>query len=367
VGLNVQVCVGQSVAGSIRSNRAAVNQLDRGNLKKKFRFTRGSYLGPKADFMSALRGVFEKFPPFASILSGFFFSVMALSVRKLGKTHMSAVEVMFFRSLIPSIILIPIAFREGRGVPPLSSLQLRSLLQRGIWGASAMLTYFLAIIWSPISMATLTSNTSPLWTLLLAWLFLKEKIPQSLRWGLPMALLGCGLLALSNSPSDLTLSPKLYWGLASGMLSAVLAAAAYINIRILKDVPASWVSLSLTCSAMIGVVPWLSPLPWHYSQLQIFWIAILGLSGVLAQYLMTVGYQLNSAARASTLGLTTAPFAAMFGTVFLDEHLTYSQLLGLTLVLAGTATVTSGQEPRSEEKSSTAADLSRGDLAVDRA
>lgn len=293
--------------------------------------------------MSVVRRAFERFPSLASILSGFFFSVMALAVRKLGKTHMSAVEVMFFRSLIPSLILIPIAIREGRGLPPLSPQQIRSLVQRGFWGASAMLTYFLAIIWSPISMATLTSNTSPLWTLLLAWIFLKEQVPKSMLWGLPTALLGCSLLAFNSTPAGLVSSPYLYWGLASGMLSAVLAAAAYINIRILKEVPASWVSLSLTCSAMIGVIPWLPPFPWSYSQNQVAWIGLLGISGVLAQYLMTVGYQLNSAAKASTLGLSTAPFAAIFGTLFLNENLTPVQLAGLVLVLGGTGMVTSGR------------------------
>lgn len=255
---------------------------------------------------------------------------------------MPAVQVMFFRSLIPSLFLLPVAGRE-KLEQPLSRPQLRSLILRGLAGASAMLTYFLAILWSPISMATLTSNTSPLWTVLLASLFLGESIPRSLRIGLPITFLGCALLALKVDSAALAACPTLYQGLAVGFLSAVFSAMAYINVRLLRAVPPSWVALSLTLTSMVAVLPFLPSLPWAITQPQVGWIALLGLAGGFAQYLMTVGYQFNSAGKAATLGLSTAPCAAVFGALFLHEYLTVPQFAGLVMVLGGTAIVTSSK------------------------
>ena len=281
--------------------------------------------------------LFRQRPWTAPVLASLCLAVMSVCIKALssptrqGSYCLPTQELMLLRSLLPSLMLAPLAWRDSARLPTLPRSEAFGLTMRGLCGASAMVCYFLAVRWAPLSVAVLTSNTSPLWTTLMAALFLRERPPRQLLWALPLALLGSALLVQVSASTQ---APGVRWGAAAGLASAALSGAAYTWVRRLRSLPASWVALSLTSTATLVTLPWLSawiwPAPAAWS-----WILTMGLAGGLAQLMMTLGFHYNAASQASSLGLFGVLFSTLLAYLVFGEALSPPQCLGMLLILVG--------------------------------
>lgn len=267
------------------------------------------------------------------------FSVMAVCIKALsnatlwGDFHLPPSEVIFLRSLMPTLMLLPTALRH-RPSTPMTGRLWSHLGCRGVLGAAAMASYFLAVYLAPLSVAVVTSNTSPLWTALLSALILKETFPRALWWALPLSFLGCYWATAAST----VVSPGLVPGAILGLLSALFSGMAYTYVRQLRILPPSWVALSLTSVASVVVLPWSPSWIWPTPMAWI-WVVAMGLSAAFAQLWMTIGFHHNGAARANALGLAGVPFSALLGVLVFQDSLSLLQLLGIALVLTGVLAV----------------------------
>lgn len=287
--------------------------------------------------------MFRRLPWSAPLLSSFFFAVMAISVKVLTQSGMESSQVIFLRSVLPTVFVLPLAWAEGRHVAAPPRATWLGLLARGICGASAMVCYFLALANAPTAVAVLTGNTSPVWTAVFASVFLKEVPPRNLAWALPLAMAGSALVCAGQVQH---LYGDLWLGAGLGLASALFSGMAYTCVRQLRSLPASWVTLSLTATATLVTLPWVHA--WSMPAASAWgWILIMGLSAALAQWLMTVGYFWNSAAAASTLGLCAVFFSTLLGHWILHESVTPWQCAGILAVLIGVVAVI----PRPEQPS----------------
>ena len=157
---------------------------------------------------------------FASLL----FAVMG-AFAKLASAHLPSVEVVFFRNVF-GVVLIgyavassPMAHRGGR--PFL-------LFFRGFMGFAALLAFFYNIAHIPLGDAMTFSKTSPIFTAVFAWLFLKEKLGATAWMAVFVGFIGIVLIA---KPTGVMLS-KTDW---LGIFSGVGAALAYTSVRELKQ------------------------------------------------------------------------------------------------------------------------------------
>lgn len=276
--------------------------------------------------------MFARLPWTAPLLASFCFAVMAISVKMLtSRDHLDHSQVMFFRALLPTLLVLPIALRERPATPPDRGAYL-GMLARGLSGAVSMWLYFFALALAPTAIAVLTSNTAPVWTAIFATFLLKEPPPPNLAWALPLALIGSTLVCTAHG---ITLSS--WQGAALGLTSALFSGMAYTCVRQLRALPASWVTMSLTLTATLAALPAFhaAPIPPH----ALPWIALMGLSGGFAQLFMTIGYHHNGAAQASTLGLCAVLFSTLLGRLILQEPVNLQQALGIAAVLIGVAAV----------------------------
>src|SRR5260370_4561369 len=69
------------------------------------------------------------------------------------------------------------------------------LLLRGFFGGIAVLTYFMCIQRVPVGVATLLNQTQPVYTMLFAWLLLRERPTRAAEVALPLSTAGGGLKA----------------------------------------------------------------------------------------------------------------------------------------------------------------------------
>lgn len=252
-------------------------------------------------------------------------------------------QLVFWRSLVPALALVPWVLPELRRDWPKIRPRLTTLGLRGLLGGSAMVLYFLAIDRVDLSVAVILTYTSPIWAALLAWLFLGE----GGSWRLFAAFL-CGFLGvgLVSGVSRVALDPI---GVVAGLLAGLCAGAAYVAVRGLSgQVSTPVIVFSFSLVTTLGSSPWglssINPKAWPL-------LALAGAFGCVAQVLMTEGYKLNTAARGSVLNLATVATTAIGAYLVLGERLEPGQVAGLVLVtisVLGAGSERSRQAPNGE-------------------
>jgi drug/metabolite transporter (DMT)-like permease len=269
--------------------------------------------------------------------SCFFFAAMALSVKLctqpsdlLGEHHMPPVQVVFFRSLLCLLVLIPSLLKDLR-THPVCARHIKPLMLRSLAGGLAMIAYFSAISRLPLATAVLLNYTSPLWAGLFAFVFLSEALSAGLLLAYPLAL--TGVLMVVGGPGVSDDLPAVGLGLAS----AVMAGAAYTALRGLRGTPASIVVTGLCLVSCIAVAPvcYANYVPPTATEWMLLWGC--GLASAGAQVLMTLGFRTTKTAAASTVGLTTVAISGLLSSLLLGEMLVLKQWLGIAVLLWATS------------------------------
>jgi drug/metabolite transporter (DMT)-like permease len=210
------------------------------------------------------------------------------------------------------------------------------LLVRGFCGGVAVILFFTAIAHGNVGTATLLNFTSPVFTALLAWIFLRERLSA---WvGLAFVLTGVGVTLVWRGTHAGPVS-LLGWQ-SLGLLSAVLAGAAVTAIRGLRrhEAVSAWTvflffnAVGLGCSAPFAAAAFVWPDARE-------WGLILALSGlsIAGQLLFTWSLAYVQAAISGVIQQVTVVVAFALGCLVLHEPLGGVQILGAGLTMAGAA------------------------------
>lgn len=109
---------------------------------------------------------------FYGLLSTVFFSVIALLVKTIQGVH--SIEISAIRCFFQMIFVVPLLIYHRTGF--LGPRDKRVfLVLRGFLGSNAMILLFYAVQQMPLADATVIMFSNPVFTSLLAWIFLKEK------------------------------------------------------------------------------------------------------------------------------------------------------------------------------------------------
>ncbi|XP_077206408.1 solute carrier family 35 member G1-like isoform X6 [Paroedura picta] len=132
---------------------------------------------------------------FYTVLSAFFFSVASLFLKMIEDVH--AVEVSAFRCIFQMVFVLPgIIYCKTGFLGPKSKRVF--LFFRGLFGSSAMILLYYAFQVMPLADATVITFSSPVFTSLLAWIFLKEKYSP---WDLLFTLFAItGVVLIARPP-----------------------------------------------------------------------------------------------------------------------------------------------------------------------
>ncbi len=264
------------------------------------------------------------------ILASLFFACMGVCVKLAAVTH-SAVEIVFYRSLLSLILMY--ALVRLRGVS-LATSHWRWQISRGLVGFAALLAYFWAITLLPLATAVTLNYTSAIF--LAIYLALAgQRLSAGIFGALLLGLAGVGLLLKPSLHAD-----QLLGGLI-GLGSGVLAGMAYFSVRELgaRGEPESrtvfYFSLvSSVCSSSWLLFSEIHPIGLHSGSL-LFGVAAFATAAQLA---MTRAYAGAKPLLAATLAYSTVIFASLFGMLLWhEEHDAWSWLAIGLIVLSGLA------------------------------
>lgn len=270
---------------------------------------------------------------FASLM----FAVMG-AFAKLASETMAPIEVVFFRNVFGVALVgyavwrVPMKQRGGR--PFL-------LFFRGFMGFAALLAFFYNIAHIPLGDAMTFSKTSPIFTAILAWFFLKERLPAAAWLAVLTGFVGIVLIA---KPTGLTLS-KTDW---LGIFSGVGAAVAYTAVRELKqyyDTRAIVLSfmgmgtvgplLLMALTPLIGV-PGLDVLTGDFvmpSGITWLYVVAMGIFATLAQVYMTRAYGERQAGIVGAVSYANIVFSVALGVLLGDALPDLMTTFGIILII----------------------------------
>ncbi|MES2746118.1 MAG: DMT family transporter [Bdellovibrionota bacterium] len=245
--------------------------------------------------------------------------------------ELSPWEPMFYRSILMSVwCLYLIKKHPGAKPTPKENFWLWA---RGIVGVLSLTTYYYGVLHIPLGMAALFSNSSPIYVTFLAIIITREVVTKVRLLSVAFGFLGVGLVAWGAIQQTGTYA--LFDVIIAGV-SGPLAALAYFSIRQLKRIKSEQIMLSLGLGGVIlsvlamGILG--TNLPQTFSG-QLTLIASV-IPAVLAQASLTRAFRLAPASQISPLQYTGPVFASMYASLFLDESLPQTALIGVLVVLA---------------------------------
>lgn len=258
------------------------------------------------------------------LLATFLFACMNVLVKWV--THIPAVEVVFFRSIISLVLSFSILKAKGVHVwgnnKPL-------LIARGASGAVGLILYFMIIQQIPLATAVTLQFLAPIVTAILGLLILGERF--KFLQGVFFVLSFCGILIVNGF--DARVEPM---HLLMGILAALGAGMAYTIIRKLKKSEHPLVIVMYFPLVTVPITGAYSA--WHWVMPQgIEWLTLLGI-GLLtqfAQYFLTKSFQEEEINKVASLKYLNIIYALFFGYVFFGETFNLYTYLGMLLVVGG--------------------------------
>jgi len=252
---------------------------------------------------------------------------------KLAGGRLPTQEIILFRAAVTTALTLH-ALRKA-GISPWGT-ERGLLLMRGLFGYAALSCFLWAVVRLPLADTTVIHFTNPVFTALLAAVFLGEV----LRGGEIILALGAlgGVVIVAR--------PEFLSGHASGLdpvavgvalAGAVLSAAAYVTVRRLTRTNHHLVIvLAFALVTLVGSLPATLPVFVMPSGPEWGYLLGVGLATQAGQVFVTKALQVEKAGRVMAVGYLQIVFAAGWGILVFGEVPDHWTALGALIIIAST-------------------------------
>tara|TARA_Y100000589_G_C27121753_1_gene616759 strand:+ start:662 stop:1477 length:816 start_codon:yes stop_codon:yes gene_type:complete len=243
------------------------------------------------------------------IISGFCFVVMHSAAKYLAE-EVHIFEVIFLRCALVVVVLFPFIISEGK--KSILTKQPKNQIYRIVTNSIAMLLFFYGLTLSPLSLATALNFTAPVFTVILAIIFLKEKLtPQCL---IALFLGFIGVLFI--------LRPDLSFNVG-GMLILLSSLVWAISLIFIKKLTRTDSAVTISLYAGVGMVPVTLLMAYPYLEIistpQLAVIFFIAVSGTLAQTLLNSALKRGDLSFLLPLDFLKLIWSVIIGSVFFGE------------------------------------------------
>ena len=257
----------------------------------------------------------------------FSFTLTAVGARELSDS-LHTFQTLFFRSLIGLLLLLPIFLYSGAYRQPLTqNLTLHGL--RNVFHFLGQFGWFFGIGLLPLAEVFALEFTVPIWTLIIAAIFLKEPLTKSKLVAVCFGLIG--VLVIVRPGLDI-IDPASFVVIGAAMGYAV----AYVVTRSLAQVDSPIRILFFMCAMQLPVALFCALPVWRSLQMMDwFWCFVVALTALTAHFCIAKAMQQIEAGVVVTLDFLRLPLIAFIGVVFYHEGFDWWILLGGGLMLVG--------------------------------
>jgi len=259
------------------------------------------------------------------VLSVFAFCFVAIGVKQVN-TNISPFQIIFFRALIgliPLLILIPRTTIIG------SFSNIKQHLLRNVFHLIAQYGWVVGIVYLSLAEVTAIEFTTPIWILILAPFFLKEKITGK---KISSILLGfIGILIILKPGIDI-----INYNSIIVLLSAICFAIAHtatkkiVQTNLASDVVFIMCLTQLPISFACAYTNWYWP---NYSDY--FWLILIGLSGIWAHFSLAKALKKEDISSLISIDYLRLPILILAGILFYNQTFDRTIIIGGTLIILG--------------------------------
>ncbi|MSR78173.1 MAG: DMT family transporter [Candidatus Omnitrophica bacterium] len=263
----------------------------------------------------------------------------AVLCAKFASLHLPSLEIVFFRSLIGSLMLL--ALMIPRKISMLGGSQKGLMVLRGLFGFIALTLHFVTIAHLPLGLAVMLNYTSPILSAILAVLFLKERPGILLSIMTVVSFAGVYLLVGGSFPI-------LNQYVVIGLTSAVFAAIAYTLIRAVKQQESPMtIMLYFTTISTIGSVFFLPfGFVWPSGVTWLFLLGI-GIGTFYGQLWMTMAFQQAPASVISPFFYLTPVLSFLYGLLCFGDKLSPISTAGVVLIIVSGSVISFSEAQKS--------------------
>lgn len=242
--------------------------------------------------------------------------------------ELAVFQVMLLRSLIGLLMLYPLVRAHG-GPASMTSGRLLHHAGRNAIHYAAQYGWFAALAMIPLAQVVAIEFTNPLWTALLAVVFLGERLN---RWKVAAVLLGLVGVALIVRPAGSGISP----GQAIALAAALGFAVSLIMVKSLTrtDDVVVIIFWMLVMQSLIGLGPALAV--WRWPSATVWgWVLVIAFCGTFSHYCMTCAMRHAEATVVVPMDFLRVPLTALAGWLIYAERIDAFTVLGTALILSG--------------------------------
>jgi drug/metabolite transporter (DMT)-like permease len=255
------------------------------------------------------------------------FSAMAIAVRQL-LAHMGPFEVLFMRSIVMLLIVLALVPRTGAALLRTGRFPLH--VARNLVHFGGQYAWVFAIGALPLATVFAIEFTMPVWTVVLASLFLKERISFA---RLVMLVLGLAGVLVILRPGFGFVQPAAFVMLAGSL--AYAGSLIFTKRLSTTDAPLAvlfWMSVIQMPLAFATSIPqWVAP-----TLVDIPWIVAVGVGSYTAHYCLTRAVKIADASVVVGIDFIRLPLIALVGAVFYGEALDPMVFVGAAIIFGGT-------------------------------
>ena len=260
-------------------------------------------------------------------LGAMFLTLMAVFVKFLG-ARLDSFEIVFFRSFVGLLFVLPMAFKHGWGICRTSVPGMH--LTRGGIGILGNICLFYSITHLLLADAMALQFSRPLWGIVLAALILKEIVGW--RRGLATVIGFSGILLMTR-PFGEGFEPDAIVGAVGALFGAVVVVsikqlARTESTRVIMFYYAFW-------GAALSLIPAIFVWQWpSWSDLGL--LIVVGGVGILGQTLVTLGVRQADTTVVLPFDYLRIVYAFVIGLMLFDEVPNEYSLMGTLIIVAST-------------------------------
>ena len=232
----------------------------------------------------------------------------------------------FYRNLFGFIAILPLVYRVG--LPAIRPHNPRIMVLRSVSGIIAMLTWFYSLSKVPTAEATALSFTAAIFTALVSYILLKEKMKLHRLTAIFGGFVGVIIVLQPDTENYnpymlLVLVSCIFWGLSITLVKILTRTDSVTSI-------VAWMSILLTVMSLPPAL-----LFWQWLSIdQFLLLCAMGVMATLGHLAMTQALSLADTTAVMSIDFMRLIWAALVGSYFFADPLEIYTWIGATIIFA---------------------------------
>jgi drug/metabolite transporter (DMT)-like permease len=255
------------------------------------------------------------------------FCLMAVGARELAGA-ISTFQILFSRSVI-GLVVVTLVILQTRRTALFKTQRFSLHLGRNLFHFCGQYGWFVGIGLLPLAQVFALEFTTPLWTLIIACLFLKEALTLKKVAALVLGFVGVYLIL---NPGGEIVSPAALYVI----VAAIFYSLSHVATKALSATDDPLTVLFYMCAVQlpIGLLLGAGSFVWP-TLLQWVWLTLIGLTALSAHFCITHAMRSTEVSVVVTLDFLRLPLIAAVGVALYGEAFNPMLVLGASLMLVG--------------------------------